>query len=101
MVDPSDFDFYEKFQKPNYSGFVVIGAGLPRTGTTAIRHALGVLLDGRSYHGMYSAVAGGHPELNFWNRALDNAVKKDEWVSFLQGRGYRACSDFPSTLFYK
>ena len=28
-------------QKPNYSGFVVIGAGLPRTGTMSLRAALG------------------------------------------------------------
>ena len=28
-------------QKPNYSGFVVIGAGLPRTATMSLRAALG------------------------------------------------------------
>ncbi len=28
-------------QRPNYEGFVVIGAGLPRTGTTSLRDALG------------------------------------------------------------
>ena len=28
-------------QRPNYSGFVVIGAGLPRTGTMSLRAALG------------------------------------------------------------
>ena len=35
---------------PNYSGFVVIGAGLPRTGTLSTRHALSYLLNGPIYH---------------------------------------------------
>ena len=37
-------------QKPNYAGFVVIGAGLPRTATSSLREALGLLLDGACYH---------------------------------------------------
>ncbi len=31
-------------QKPNYDGFVVIGAGLPRTGTMSMRAALGQVI---------------------------------------------------------
>ena len=33
-----------KAQKVNPSGFVVIGAGLPRTGTSSMREALSILL---------------------------------------------------------
>ena len=33
-----------KAQKVNSSGFVVIGAGLPRTGTSSMREALSILL---------------------------------------------------------
>ena len=34
----------------NYSGYAVIGAGLPRTGTLSTRHALSHLLQGPIYH---------------------------------------------------
>ena len=36
--------------EPNYSGFVVLGAGLPRTGTLSLRTALEQVLEGRVYH---------------------------------------------------
>ena len=36
--------------KPNYSGYVLIGVGLPRTGTSSTRAALTKLLDGPCYH---------------------------------------------------
>ncbi len=32
------------YQKPNYDGLVVIGAGLPRTGTLSMRTALGQVI---------------------------------------------------------
>ena len=41
---------YAELQKKNHSGFVVIGAGLPRTGTMSLRAALGILLDGACHH---------------------------------------------------
>ena len=37
-------------KKPNFAGFVVIGAGLPRTGTLSLQAALSILLDGPCYH---------------------------------------------------
>ena len=46
--------------KPNYSGYVVIGAGLPRTGTLSTRHALSYLLDGPIYH-MEEVFTGKNP----------------------------------------
>lgn len=39
---------YAVTQEPNYSGFVVFGAGLPRTGTMSLRAALGQLLQGKT-----------------------------------------------------
>ena len=44
-------------QKPNYAGFVVIGAGLPRTGTSSLRAALGHLL-GKCMSGILILVEG-------------------------------------------
>ncbi len=34
------------FERENFSGFVLIGAGLPRTGTSSTRLALAQLLEG-------------------------------------------------------
>ena len=51
MLRPDEkYKFYESFQKASDAGYVVIGAGLPRTGTTTTRHALGVLLEGKCHH---------------------------------------------------
>ena len=50
---------YAELQKKNHSGFVVIGAGLPRTGTMSLRAALGILLDGACHH-MIDVFAGSH-----------------------------------------
>ena len=58
MLRPDEkFKFYESFQKASEAGYVVIGAGLPRTGTTTTRHALGVLLEGKCHH-MYEVFMG-------------------------------------------
>ncbi len=85
---------------PNYSGFVLIGAGLPRTGVTSLRVALGRLLEGPCYHAA-DAMVGGLEAIRFWSRALDGDVDREEWVQVLQGKGYRASVDFPCVMFYK
>ncbi len=36
------------FERENFSGFAVIGAGLPRTGTSSTRLALAQLLEGEA-----------------------------------------------------
>jgi hypothetical protein len=48
---------YINVQKKNYDGFVVIGAGLPRTGTMSLRTGLQHILDGACYH-MADVVVG-------------------------------------------
>ena len=74
---------YAEVQKPNYDGFVVIGAGLPRTGTMSTRAALGRLLDGACYH-MVNVGEGTPVDWDFWNRAMDGKVESSqEWVDFL------------------
>ncbi|OQE25116.1 hypothetical protein PENSTE_c006G01161 [Penicillium steckii] len=57
------------------AGIQVIGAGLPRTGTSSFNAALEVLLEGPSYHGG-SQISKGRPEdirswikiLQYWNK---------------------------------
>lgn len=87
-------------QKRNYSGFVVIGAGLPRTGTLSTRAALYHLLDGACYH-MAEVYREGQEEAVFWKKALDGKLEKKDWVDHLQGKGYRCGVDYPISLFYK
>lgn len=93
-------NFISMRQKPNYSGFVLIGAGLPRTGTNSTRGALFHLLDGACYH-MVDCQQGMTREANFWIKATKGNVSKEEWVHMLEGRGYRAGVDYPVALFYK
>ena len=88
------------------SGFVVLGAGLPRTGTFSTREALTELLQGPCYH-MESVILGAKEEREHWHRALDDlvdseaALTDEDWKNFIEGRGYRAGVDFPVALFYK
>ncbi|MDN5768888.1 MAG: hypothetical protein L0H96_22330 [Humibacillus sp.] len=67
----------------------LIGAGLPRTGTSSLREALRYLLGGRIYH-MSEAFA--HPEhARTWVAAMEG--DPPEWATFLAG--YSAGVDAP------
>jgi hypothetical protein len=56
------------------TGFLVLGAGLPRTGTSSTREALTELLQGPCYH-METVVFGKKEERDHWHRALDDLTK--------------------------
>jgi sulfotransferase family protein len=74
----------------------VVGAGLPRTGTSSLRVALEHLLGGPCYH--MSAIPG-HP-FNLgpgWNAALTG--KKTDWERLF--RGYVASVDWPAAEFWR
>ena len=81
-------------------GFVVLGAGLPRTGTLSSRAALSQLLGGPCYH-MVDVFTGSSATLDFWNKAMEGKLTKEEWQEHLQSAGFRAGVDFPISLFYK
>merc|ERR1711976_737773 len=84
----------------NFAGFVVIGSGLPRTGTNSLRNALNILLDGAVYH-MYQVAFGKKVDATFWEKAVKRPMSKREWTDFLVGRGFRGGVDYPISLFYK
>lgn len=88
--------------QPNFGGFVVIGAGLPRTGTLSLQKALTTLLNGACYHmfALMSSKPSG-PDISHWNKAHEKTLKKYEWINFFEGRGFRAGVDFPVSKFYK
>ncbi|MGI5291680.1 sulfotransferase family protein [Nonomuraea polychroma] len=71
----------------------VIGAGLPRTGTTSLKAALERLGFGPCHH---MQEIGAHPEqVERWRQTLEGPV---DWGGVL--RGYRAAVDWPSAHFW-
>ncbi len=86
---------------------VVIGAGLPRTGTTSTKTALEILFPGHCYH-MKSVIEGDQEDRDFWRKAMDDQLKTgkkvltdEDWIKFLERKGCSAGVDFPISLFYK
>ena len=100
--------FYKTQQRPDHNGnnadgLLVIGVGLPRTGTTSLSHALSYLLRGSSYHGSRLPNLL-EEEYAFWLRALGKTPFQksptiEEWRTLF--RNEIACLDLPSILFYK
>ena len=82
------------------SGIVILGAGLPRTGTLSTKTALTQLLDGPCYH-MVDVFAGDADTLEFWNRAMAGELAKEDWRDHMEKGGWRAGVDYPISLFYK
>src|SRR5690242_13736078 len=73
----------------------VLGAGLPRTGTTSLSAALQVVLGGRCYH-MHEVFK--HLEhVPAWRAATDG--QPPDWHEFF--RGYTAAVDWPASAFWR
>ena len=100
--------FYKTQDRPEHinsdeEGLLVIGVGLPRTGTTSLCHALSYLLRGSCFHGSRLPNLT-EEEYDFWLRALGENTSQPpptikEWREIF--RHERACLDLPSILFYK
>jgi hypothetical protein len=80
----------------------VIGAGLPRTGTSSFTQALSILLDGPAYHGGTQATQGPEREIRTWIALLSHwppqsPSDKSFVTSILRERldGYVAVTDSP------
>ena len=74
----------------------VVGAGLPRTGTSSQRRAIEHLLSGRCMH--MSAIEGHPFNLGLgWQQALD--AGSTDWAQLLQG--YVAAVDWPASMFWR
>lgn len=74
----------------------VVGAGLPRTGTTSLTIALERLLGGRIYH---MRMIPAHPfDLGTgWNQALEGDTP--DWDQLFDG--YVAAVDWPASMFWR
>jgi hypothetical protein len=80
---------------------VVIGAGLPRTGTNSMYLALEELLGAPCYHMKVMMFSKGDAHIKFWQRALRRKVTPEEWKSFLAQGNFRAGVDYPISFYYK
>ena len=87
---------------PNYDGYAVIGAGLPRTGTHSMQEALQNFLNGPCHH-MLEVFEGGSNELRHWESVLGRNVTDEDWNDFLvgPGRGFRSGVDYPISHHYE
>jgi hypothetical protein len=74
----------------------VVGAGLPRTGTSSLRHAFEQLLGGPCHH--MSAIPGHPFDLGpGWDLALSN--RTPDWHALLDG--FVGAVDWPASLFWR
>ncbi len=62
---------------------VVIGCGLPRTGTFSLHLALTRLLGSECYH-MKTVMEGGKEQWTFWDRALKRQLTRKVQKSILK-----------------
>src|SRR5688500_18304876 len=85
-----------RFGRANKMPLRVVGAGLPRTGTSSLTIALEHLLSGRIHH--MSAIPGHPFDLGTgWNQAL--AGEMPDWEQLLDG--YVAAVDWPASMFWR
>lgn len=77
--------------------FIVIGAGLSRSGTHSTKTALEIILHGKCHH-MQMAVPYHQKE---WKRIVNNDMTDEEFKDFFLSNGYVATVDVPANLFYQ
>ena len=58
------------------------------------------MLDGPCYHYL-TITRSDEKEWDFWWRAMDRDVAKQDWLDLFQKRGFRAGVDLPIPWFYK
>jgi len=79
--------------------FVLIGAGLPRTGTMSTFTALEQVLPGKCHH-MLRAMTGKR-DATFWLKAKRGEVLEEDWKQFINKEGLSAAVDYPMSLYWK
>ncbi len=79
----------------------VIGAGLPRTGTSSLQIALEKLLGGSCYHMKELVFKGDGKHVEMFLKAKRGEASAGEWKEFFEAGGYTACVDYPTSFFYE
>lgn len=83
---------------------LVIGAGLPRTGTNSTKVALQILLGGKCYHMKSTLVESDYKQHQaFWTGLNDGSIKAspEMFREFFQHRDFVAGVDFPFSVYFK
>lgn len=73
----------------------IVGAGLPRTGTTSLKHAIERLTGGNCYH-MTEVFPRFDTHLPLWQRAIDGDLEVFDEIF----DGFTATLDWPSSAFW-
>ena len=79
--------------------FILVGAGLPRTGTLSTWTALEKLLPGKCHH-MLRAFTGKNDGA-FWTKASRGELSDEDWREFIRSERLSACVDYPMSLYWK
>eukprot|EP00091_Calanus_sinicus_P000876 TRINITY_DN10830_c0_g1_i2.p1 TRINITY_DN10830_c0_g1~~TRINITY_DN10830_c0_g1_i2.p1 ORF type:complete len:282 (+),score=72.09 TRINITY_DN10830_c0_g1_i2:151-996(+) len=79
--------------------FILIGAGLPRTGTHSTFTALEQLLPGKCHH--MQRTMSGENDAVFWAKAGAGQVVEEDWKEFIKAEGLSAAVDYPMSLYWK
>ncbi|KAL3476853.1 hypothetical protein BJX99DRAFT_227035 [Aspergillus californicus] len=84
----------------------VIGAGLPRTGTSSFSAALSILLSGPVYHGGTQMTMGPSSHIKAWIQILrswllntPSSIAHSQSLLTTELAGYVAVTDLPATQF--
>jgi len=81
--------------------FILIGAGLPRTGTLSTFTALEMLLPGNCHHMARVVRDKTTRNSNFWPKAIRGEATREEWRHFVRDERLSAGVDFPTALFWR
>jgi len=81
--------------------FVLIGAGLPRTGTMSTYTALEMILPGKCHHMARVGADETSRNVSFWPKAVAGEVTESEWRKFIRDERLSAGVDYPMSLFWK
>jgi len=99
-----DPEYYKAGGKPfpeEEVEFLLIGAGLPRTGTLSTYTALEMVLPGKCHHMARVSTDKTTRNLDFWPKAVAGEVTEEEWRHFVREERLSASVDFPSSLLWK
>lgn len=89
-----------EFTNTNPEELMVIGAGLPRTGTLSMKAALVKLFKGKCYH-MTEVWQGDQEDLDIWMSGLRGQNSPEDWRQYFRRKGFVTGVDFPMSLCWK
>jgi len=81
--------------------FILIGAGLPRTGTMSTYTALEIILPGKCHHMKTVFDCNTGRNNKFWPKAMDEMVSDEDWKEFVAAEKLSSGVDYPISYFWK